>query len=92
MLDGRKERHHGSVAPEEGSSGELVRGMTSDRKTPPRAARSRRRRAADPIEDPIQQAIGDKLKEVFVEVVEQPVPERFTLLLEQLEAQERQKK
>lgn len=39
--------------------------------------------------DPIQRAIGDKLRMVYDEVLHQVAPERFALLLEKLEAQER---
>ena len=70
----------------------------TDRKTPPRnapsAAASSRKfvDASLSVDDPIQRAIGDKLKAVFDEVANQPVPERFTALLKQLEEQERRKK
>ncbi len=66
--------------------------MTTNRKTETGAARPSRKRAPRAVDDPIQQAIGDHLKAVFDEVVQQPVPERFALLLQQLEEQERRKK
>lgn len=80
------------LAPKERRSGGLVQGMTSNRKSDSDAARTSRKRAPRAVDDPIQQAIGEHLKAVFDEVVQQPVPERFTLLLQQLEEQERQKK
>lgn len=54
------------------------------------AATPRKRESV--VDDPIQRAIGDKLRAVFDEVVQQPVPERFAELLRKLAEQEQQKK
>jgi hypothetical protein len=64
-------------------------------KRPPRAeksAASGRKNEGNGVDDPIQRAIGDKLRAVFDEVVQQPVPERFAELLRKLAEQEQQKK
>jgi len=70
--------------------------MTIDRKSelkPPRPTKTAQRRAPpNPIDDPVQRAIGEQLKAVFEAVADQPVPNRFTELLRRLEEQERQKK
>ncbi len=70
--------------------------MTSERNSEPKAPRApkdKTRRPAQPaIGDPIQRAIGDKLKAEFEAVAQQPVPDRFLELLRRLEEQERQKK
>ena len=56
---------------------------------PPRAPRPANARRGAEIDDPVQKAIGDKLRAVFEEVVQQPVPDRFVELLRKLEQQER---
>jgi hypothetical protein len=43
------------------------------------------------IDAPIQRHIGQKLKDSYEDLVNQPVPDRFRQLLEELERQERQK-
>ena len=62
--------------------------MTCERDTGPRIAGSERNWRSQAIGDPIQRAIGDELKAIFDELLQQPVPERFTLLLRQLEERE----
>jgi hypothetical protein len=75
-----------------------VLGMSDDSKStkkPQRAERpaaSGRLRDGDGVDDPVQRAIGEKLRAVFDEVVQQPVPERFAELLRKLAEQEQQKK
>lgn len=54
-------------------------------------ASSGRRKGAT-LEDPVQRAIGEKLRAVFDEVVQQPVPERFSELLRKLAEQEQKNK
>lgn len=51
-----------------------------------------RKQAADGVDDPVQRAIGEQLRAVFDEVVQQPVPERFIELLRRLAEQEQSKK
>lgn len=62
--------------------------MTSDWKTDPRFAGPQKNWTSQAVSDPIQRAIGDELKAIFDELLQQPVPERFTLLLRQLEERE----
>jgi hypothetical protein len=75
-----------------------VLGMSDESKSakrPQRAekpASSGRTRNGNGVDDPVQRAIGEKLRAVFEEVVQQPVPERFAELLRRLAEQEQQKK
>lgn len=49
--------------------------------------------SADPsitIDEPTQALIGHRLKAVYAEIVEQPVPERLLRLLEELERKEQE--
>ena len=55
-------------------------------------AGARKKESNGGVDDPIQRAIGDKLRAVFEEVVQQPVPDRFAELLRKLAEQEQQKK
>jgi Anti-sigma factor NepR len=77
---------------------ELVRGMDDKSKSMKRSHRGEKPAAAgrkderNGIDDPIQRAIGEKLRAVFDQVVQQPVPERFVELLRKLAEQEQQKK
>ncbi|WP_294539092.1 NepR family anti-sigma factor [uncultured Rhodoblastus sp.] len=49
-------------------------------------------KAAEPTLEPLLQAhIGKQLKEMFGAMAREPVPERFKLLLDQLEAAEKRK-
>jgi hypothetical protein len=49
-------------------------------------------RATEPTLEPLLQAhIGKQLREMFSAMAREPVPERFKLLLDQLEAAERPK-
>lgn len=41
------------------------------------------------IADPIQTHLGDKLREFYGSILAEPVPDRLTSLLDQLERQER---
>ena len=41
------------------------------------------------IDDPIQTHLGDKLREFYGSILAEPVPDRLTSLLDQLERQER---
>lgn len=44
-----------------------------------------------PLERDIQTRLGDKLREVYSDVVNEPVPDRFVDLLNQLEQSEKNK-
>ncbi|NLH81736.1 MAG: hypothetical protein GX458_12940 [Phyllobacteriaceae bacterium] len=41
------------------------------------------------IEDPVQTHLGSKLREFYGSILAEPVPDRLTSLLDQLERQER---
>ena len=80
-----------------------VPGMNDDSNATKRSQRGERaeksgkssphvRRKGSVLEDPVQRAIGEKLRAVFDEVVQQPVPERFAELLRKLAEQEQKKK
>lgn len=75
-----------------GSPVDLVHHMTTDSKPTPKPPRPKRKDPQPEADDAIQRAIGEKLRAVFDSVVEQPVPDRFSALLRQLEEQERRKK
>lgn len=72
--------------------------MADEAKSPTHSLRaegtapSGRRKPGYGIEDPVQRAIGEHLRAVFDEVVQQPVPERFVELLRRLAEQETPKK
>ena len=42
------------------------------------------------LDEPTQALIGHRLKAIYAEIVEQPVPEQLLKLLEELERQERE--
>jgi len=75
-----------------------VLGMDDESKSTKRSRRAEkpapagRKQEGNGIDDPIQRAIGEKLRAVFEEVVQQPVPERFADLLRKLAEQEQHKK
>jgi hypothetical protein len=73
-------------------SNAAARSERGERPGKPAARPSAGRRKAAPPEDPVQRAIGEQLREVFDEVVRQPVPERFAQLLRKLAEQEQKKK
>ncbi len=53
---------------------------------------SNRERAGDPVitlDEAAQQMIGQQLKAVYGEIVQQPVPDQFLKLLDELERKER---
>ncbi|MFT4097181.1 MAG: NepR family anti-sigma factor [Rhodoblastus sp.] len=56
--------------------------MSSSKKQPGLA------RGEDP-QQPIQAHLGDQLKKYFSSIVSEPVPDRFSSLLDELEKQER---
>jgi hypothetical protein len=50
--------------------------------------RSVERGASAPLDDKLQQHIGNKLKQYYDEIVSEDVPDRFKLLLDRLEKRE----
>ncbi len=62
--------------------------MTIERETNQRGPPRSPKWAPSPVDDPIQKAIGEKLKAGLNVMIHQPVPDRIALLLAKLEAQE----
>lgn len=82
----------GSVLRMNDDSNAAARSQRGERTRSSAARPSEARRLASAPEDPVQRAIGEQLREVFDEVVRQPVPERFAQLLRKLAEQEQKKK
>ncbi len=62
--------------------------MTIERETIQRGVRPSLWWAPAPVDDPIQKAIGEKLKASLNAMIHEPVPERMALLLAKLEERE----
>lgn len=56
--------------------------MSDNKKTPERPA----------LEPPIQAHLGDQLKKLYGSILSEPIPEKLTLLLDQLEKAERKER